>query len=130
MGAAGSSPVLTPRRHGFRWSLRTVFLVITFVATLLGVGLTLAARAERLAERANWHDREASRFSFSAKLATIGGLGLPGVRERDEARQREEQAIADNHRAMAAECRQAIWRPWIQPAEPPSTRSPASWIEP
>jgi hypothetical protein len=123
---------MTPalKRRWFRWSLRTMLVVIALVALMLGSGLALRARADRLVKRASWHDEEASRFSFSAKLQQIGGLGFPEFKEREEARQRAEQAIADDHKSMAAKCRRAIWRPWIQLEEPPVTGQPAIRIDP
>ena len=105
-----------------------MLIVVALVAILLGTSVSLRARAQRLAQRATWHDEQASLFSFSAKLEQIGGRGIPGRDEREEARQLAEKTIADNHTFMAVECRRAMWRPWIWLEKPQPTGRPSSWL--
>ena len=111
-----------PHRRWFQFSLRTLFVMMLLCA----IGEAQWMRVERLQQRA-W-EHKAKGVGFSVAAHTVHGEAFcPNARR--EAAKAYFQRVAEYHVAMAAKCRQSMWRPWIEfslePNKPAAGNSPA-----
>lgn len=106
-----------PKRRWPRFTLRTLFVVVT----VLAVGIELWQRADRLQKQATAH-----KFKAIGALLWQSGRDtqLPPPEELAIYLEKDAyfRALAGYHKGMCNKCLRAVWRPWVQlqddPVEP------------
>jgi hypothetical protein len=108
-----------PRRRRFRFSLRTLFAVVTVAA----IALALWLRAQRLQVRSDEH--------LSAAINSL----LESEAERAQERLAHSsylRKVAAHHLLLSTKYQQAVWRPWAayrpDPAKSGSEDSPGTQV--
>jgi hypothetical protein len=96
------------RQRWFRYSLRTLFVLVTAAA----IGLGLWQRASALARLSEDHAEQARWFADSASMYQK----WPHERANGDPKEHQLRAQHRLHKKWSKQYRAAIWRPWLNPS--------------